>query len=147
MEYYIQIWLTFLIGILSSFIGALVGWGWLISIPFLIFLGLPPQIAIATNKFGAVWLSIWSLIKFKKEKKIMWEYTIYFSILAIIWSIIGANILLKIDKDYLQNIVGIVWLVLLPFVFLKKELGIIKNKTSISKNIIGSIVYFILMIF
>lgn len=147
MELYITLFLTFLIGVLASFIGAIVGGGGLLSIPFLMFIGLPPQTAIATNKFGSVGLSIGSLIKFKKENKIVWSYVLFFSILSIIGGVIGANILLKINETYLSNIIGIVLLVLLPFVFLKKDLGI-KNKTSSNaKKVIGSFVYFLLMIF
>ncbi|MCA9460331.1 MAG: sulfite exporter TauE/SafE family protein, partial [Nanoarchaeota archaeon] len=142
-----QIILTFIIGVLASFIGAIVGSGGLISIPFLMFLGLPPQIAIATNKFGAVGLSIGSITKFKKEKKIIWKYILPFSILAIIGGIIGAKLLINIDEDYLSKIVGLILLILLPFIFLKKDLGIKNKKPSKQMKIIGSIIYFLLMIF
>lgn len=147
MDIMTQIILTFIIGVLASFIGAIVGSGGLISIPFLMFLGLPPQIAIATNKFGAVGLSIGSITKFKKEKKIIWKYILPFSILAIIGGIIGAKLLINIDEDYLSKIVGLILLILLPFIFLKKDLGIKNKKPSKQMKIIGSIIYFLLMIF
>lgn len=146
MELFLEIILTFFIGILASFIGAIVGGGGLISIPFLMFLGLPPQIAIATNKFGAVGLSIGSITKFKKEK-IIWEYVIPFSILAVIGGVIGANLLLEINENYLSKIVGIILLVLLPFVFMKKDFGIKNINSTKKQKILGSVVYFLLMIF
>jgi uncharacterized protein len=45
---------TFLVGVLASFIGSMVGSGGLISIPFLILIGIPPHTAVATHRVGAV---------------------------------------------------------------------------------------------
>lgn len=70
----ITIFVVFFLGIAVSFIGVIVGGGGLISIPILIFLGLPPQIAIATNKFGSLGLSLSGLYKYWKAKKIIFEF-------------------------------------------------------------------------
>jgi uncharacterized membrane protein YfcA len=45
---------VFLVGVAASVIGTMVGGGSLLSIPLLIFLGLPPQVAIATDRFAAL---------------------------------------------------------------------------------------------
>ena len=60
---------AFLIGAVASFIGSMVGGGGLLSIPFLVFVGLPPQVAIATNKMGAIGLILGAIPKFWKAKK------------------------------------------------------------------------------
>ena len=85
MELYITLFLTFLIGVLASFIGAIVGGGGLLSIPFLMFIGLPPQTAIATNKFGSVGLSMVLLLNLKKKIKlfgVMFYFFQYFLFLV-----------------------------------------------------------------
>lgn len=147
MEQFYQIIFTFVIGIIASFIGAMVGGGGLISIPFLMFLGLPPQVAIATNKFGAVGLSIGAITKFWSEKKILWKYAIPFSFLAIVGGLIGAKILLDINKELLSKMVGMFLLLLLPFIFIKKDIGVKRKKTSRLQKTIGIFCYFLLMIF
>jgi len=69
--------LIFLIGFAAAFIGALAGGGGgLLSIPALIFLGLPANIAIATNKFGAMGFVGSTVGKFHKEKYIEWKYAL-----------------------------------------------------------------------
>lgn len=46
--------LVFLIGVVTGTVGALVGGGSLLSIPMLIVFGLPPQVAIATDRFAGL---------------------------------------------------------------------------------------------
>lgn len=137
--------ITFLIGVIASFIGASVGGGGLLVIPFLIFMGLPPQIAIATNKFGAIGLQFSSTVKYWKEKKINWKYVLPFSIIAIITSFIGANALLTIDKEILKNLVGIVLLIMVPIIYKNKKIGLKKRTVSFTQKITGYIFYFFSM--
>jgi len=137
---------TFFIGTLASFIGAIAGGGGLISMPFLIFIGLPPQIALATNKFGGVGLSIGGLIKFIKEKKIVWEYAILLSISGVLGSIIGSNIFLSLSASFLQKLIGISLIVLVPTIFFKKDFGINDKDILWKRKVIGSFLYFLVAI-
>ena len=146
MQIIISLILVFLVGILASFIGSMVGGGGLINIPFLIFMGLPPQVAIATNKFGAVGIAIGSLTKYSMEKKVRWEYVVPFSIIGIFCAFIGANILLNINKELLSKSVGFIILFMLPLIFLRKNLGIKRHKPTKVRKIIGYFFYFLAMI-
>lgn len=147
MDIFYQIFFTFLIGVIASVIGAIAGGGGLISIPFLMFLGLPPQVAIATNKLGAVGLSVGAIYKFWKEKKIIWKFAIPFSVLAVIGGLIGAKLLLVINQEILSEVIGIILLLLLPLIFIKKEIGIQNIKTTKLQKLIGVVFYFLLMVF
>jgi len=138
---------VFLIGIIASFIGSMVGSGGLLSIPFLILVGLPPQVAIATNKMGAVGLSLGAIPKFWKAKKILWKYVPLFALISIVGAYIGANILLSINEEVLSTIVGIIILLMLPLLLIKKEIGIKRNDVTKTKKIIGYVLYFLVMIF
>jgi uncharacterized membrane protein YfcA len=61
--------LTFLIfaGVAAAFIDSVVGGGGLISIPALLFTGLPPSIALGTNKLAATMGSLTSMINFLRS--------------------------------------------------------------------------------
>lgn len=137
---------TLIIGTVSGFIGAIAGGGGLISIPFLLFLGIPPQVALATNKFGGIGMSLGGSYKFIKEKKIVWKYALLLAIPGILGSIIGANILLNIDTSFLQKLIGILLLVLIPTIFLKKNFGIEEKQVSNTKKILGCLFYFLISI-
>ncbi|MDD2646856.1 MAG: sulfite exporter TauE/SafE family protein [Patescibacteria group bacterium] len=137
---------TIFIGIVAGFLGAVAGGGGLISIPFLIFLGVPPQITLATNKFGGLGLSLGGLYKFIKEKQIVWKYAIFLSIAGILGSIIGSKILLSSNIVFLQKLIGASLIVLVPTIFLKKDFGIVEKEVSSARKILGCFLYFIVAI-
>lgn len=139
--------LIFFIGIASGFIGSMVGGGGLISIPFLIFLGLPPQTAIATDRMGVVGLSLGAIPKFWREKKILWKYIPLFVVISLMGAYIGANILLSIDQKILSRLVGIIILTALPLMFLKSDMGIKSIKETKNKKLVGYLIYFLIMIY
>lgn len=143
----LQLLWTFLVWIFSSFIGAIAWWWGLISIPFLIFLGLPPQIAIATNKVWAVWLYTWSLIRFIRSEAILRSYVLPFLILSLVGGYIGASILIEIDARHLNTIIWLIILSMLPLVLLSKSLGIEYKQTSIVKTYLWYLAYFLVMIY
>jgi len=139
--------LVSLIGLVTGFFDSIIGAGGLISVPSLVFLGLPPQIAIATDRLGTIGQTFTALIKFWKAKKIVWRYVPILAVISLAGSLIGANILLNVDQKILESVVGVLILILLPLIFLKKDLGVKQAKPSRSKNIVGLLIYFAIMIF
>ncbi len=139
--------IVLLVGVATGFFDSVIGAGGLISVPSLIFLGLPPQIAIATDRFGTIGQTLAALFKFWKAKKIVWTYVPVLAIIALVGSLIGANILLNIDPKILESVVGVIILVVLPLIFLKRDIGVKRFKTSKSNKIIGLAIYFFIMIF
>lgn len=138
---------VFFIGVIAAFFGSMVGGGSLLSIPALMFFGLPPQVAIATDRFGGIGPTITAFLKFRKAGKVVWKYVLWLSILSLAGSLIGANILLNIDPGFLQKLAGVLLLLLLPFVFLKRDIGVERNVVTKTKMVLGSIVYLLIQIF
>jgi|GEM_PF-419679 len=136
----------FLVGIVSGFFGAIAGGGGLISIPFLLFLGIPPQVALATNKFGGLGLSIGAIYKFFKEKRIVWIYAIGLSAAGILASLIGSRILIEIEPKHLNVFVAFLLIILAPTVFLSKNFGMIEKNRSPKFHFWGYFFYFIISI-
>src|SRR6478752_4972198 len=62
--------LLLLFGFLAAFIDSVVGGGGLISTPALLFLGLPPAAALATNKLAGTMGVLTSTIRFVKSGKV-----------------------------------------------------------------------------
>ncbi|OQX00743.1 hypothetical protein BWK69_00820 [Candidatus Parcubacteria bacterium A4] len=137
MAEFIILIFVFIVGFSANFVGAIAGGGGLISILFLIFAGLPPQIAIATNKLGEIGSGIGKASKFIKEKKVVWEFILPFSIISLIGGCIGANILLNINQEMLSNVVGFILLLLLPTIFIKKEMGQERVVTTKKRKTMG----------
>jgi len=137
---------VFLISTLASIFGTIIGGGTIFSIPFLIMIGIPPQIAIATERFGGLGQSIASFLKFLKSEKIIWKYIIFFIFISLISSLIGSTILINTDSEAMNKIIGLTVLIILPLLFFKKDLGTKHIIVSKNKIIIGSILYFFIQI-
>jgi uncharacterized protein len=139
--------LVFLIGLITGFIDSTVGAGGLISVPSLIFLGLPPQVAIATDRFGTIGQSFTAGYKFWKAKKIVWEYVPIFTVLSLVGALIGSSLLVEANPAILQKVVGMLLLALLPLILLKRNLGVARTSKSKQHRIIGFSLYFLLAVF
>ncbi|MFC1768250.1 sulfite exporter TauE/SafE family protein [Nanoarchaeota archaeon] len=139
--------LVFVLGFVSSVFGTLVGGGGgIIAVPILIFLGLPPTVAIATNKMGAIGSVPGSIYNFIKAHKINYWYSIPFLLISLVGGYIGANMLVEMNEKILTNIIAIIIVGILPLLFVR-DLGI--NKKTVPKFyiVIGMIVFFGLSIY
>ncbi len=121
---------VFFVGVFASFIGTNVGSGGLIAIPALIFFGLPPQAAIATNKFGSLGMVTTGFYKFHKAKKIDYRIGIPTAAFALIGAYIGANTLLLFPNELLEKLVGAFILAILVFVLLNRDIGLKKARQT-----------------
>ncbi len=140
----ITLLLVLITGITAGFFDSVLGAGGLISVPSLIFLGLPPQIAIATDRLGTIGQTLAAMSRFRK--KIVWKYVPVFAIISLIGSLLGADILLNIDSRILQQVIGFLLIAILLLLFVKQKIGIQRTKKSTSKKILGLAVYFLIMV-
>lgn len=143
----INYFLVLIIGFVTGFLGSTVGGGGLVSIPFLIFLGLPPNIAIATDRLAVVGQTTGAIPKFLKNNKIKWEYVPIFVLISLPATFIGSNLLININIELLTKIIGIIILSFIPLLFLNKSLGLKNTSPSKIKKYLGYILYFLVMIF
>ncbi len=137
---------VFLVGALSGFVGAVAGGGGLISVPFLIFLRLPPQITLATNKFGGLGMSAGALFKFIREKKVVWKYATGLALAGTLASFIGAKILLSTKDSPLNTLIGVLLLLSVPMMFMKRNFGMHAQITTRHKKTVGYLLYFCISI-
>lgn len=144
----INLLIIFVVSGLAGFIGAAVGGGGLISIPLLLFLGVPPQVALATNKLGGLGVSVSALYKYIKAGKVVWRYVLGLSIAGILASFIGSNILVNLKStDTLNIIIGISLLCLSPSLFINKKFGLKYREVAKHWRLFRYFIYFLLGIF
>jgi uncharacterized protein len=137
---------VFLIGLVASTIGTMVGGGSLLSIPFLMFVGLPPQVAIATDRFGGLGVAATALYKFWTAGKIVWKYVPILALASLAGSVIGANALVRFDPVVLKGTVGFLIIALLPTIFLGRGVGVEVRETSWGQLLLGLGIYFLVQI-
>lgn len=131
--------LTFLVGALSSIVsGVAGGGGGLFVAPALILMGFPPLNAIATAKFGGVGVALGSLTKFRDARELVrHEYVPSLVIITVLATILGSIILITADEDTVTLMIGLMMLGALPFLFMKKDIGIVASHPSVPKRSVG----------
>jgi hypothetical protein len=98
----------FVIGVLAGFLDTLAGGGGLLSIPALMIGGMPPLLALGTNKLQAsVGIGAATLLLFRK-KKFSWSEVKAGVLIAFIGSLIGAIIVQSINAETLSFVIPIV---------------------------------------
>jgi len=126
--------MLFAVAVFAGFIDTLAGGGGLITIPALILAGIPPLLALGTNKFQAfIGSGTASLMMFRK-KKITFHEVKYLMLMAFIGSTIGTICIQFIDVAILSFVIPVVlFLTGIYFIFMPKASDI-DRKPKISES-------------
>ncbi|TVQ12549.1 MAG: sulfite exporter TauE/SafE family protein [Bacteroidetes bacterium] len=114
-----HILLVFIAGIVCGIINTLAGSGSLISLPILIFIGLPANVANGTNRIGIFFQNIVSTINFKRQNVLDVKMGFRVAIPSILGSITGAMIVLELHERAVEITVAIVLLIMLVPLWMK----------------------------
>ena len=91
--------------LLAGTVDAIAGGGGLITLPALLAAGLPPHLALGTNKGQSVFGSGAALIAFWRAGRVDRMQALYMFPLGLAGSLVGAELVLLISKDALRPIV------------------------------------------
>ena len=135
-------------GVIAGFINTVAGGGSLLTLPILIFMGLPSNIANGTNRIAIFMQNIFSISGYKSRGVSDFKYSSWLSVSALIGSIIGAKIAINIDEDMFNKILSVVIIiVVLTIIYNKKTFNINSENISIEKKIISVIMFFFIGIY
>lgn len=90
---------------LAGTVDAIAGGGGLITLPALLTAGLPPHVALGTNKGQSVWGSAAALAAFWRAGHVDRRQAAFAFPLGLVGSAIGAQLVLLIDRDALRPVV------------------------------------------
>lgn len=107
-----------LLGTLSGFINMFAGGGSMLVVPFLIFLGLPANVANATNRVAIFLQNIVSTTTFKQKKILDFKSDYKLLIPTTLGSIGGAFFAVDIQEDVLKKVIGVLLLILFCMILL-----------------------------
>ncbi|MDP3314173.1 sulfite exporter TauE/SafE family protein [Lutibacter sp.] len=131
------------VGFITGTINTIAGGGSLLSLPILIFLGLPPNVANGTNRIGILFQSISTTAGFKSKGVSTFPFSIYISISALIGSLLGAQIAIDIKGETFNKILAIVMVLVVVYMFFDskyKQQNLLERSTG--KNLWLSILLF-----
>ncbi|WP_438444544.1 sulfite exporter TauE/SafE family protein [Gorillibacterium sp. sgz5001074] len=125
MEHPDLVMLLFLIGagFAASFIDSVVGGGGLISVPALLFTGLPPGLVLGTNKLAGTLSSLTSSASFFFSGKIQLRTVAALFPLSLIGSVAGAFTVKQIPATFLKPLVVGLLIAVTLYTLCKKNWG------------------------
>jgi uncharacterized membrane protein YfcA len=118
----IDLILLVIVGFIAGVINTLAGGGSLLTLPVLIFMGLPPNIANGTNRVGIVIQMLAGTAGFKSKGITTFPFSIYMGISALIGSLIGAQIAVDIKGETFNKVLSFVMMVVVIIIIFKPKL-------------------------
>lgn len=130
------------IGAATGFINMMAGGGSVLTLPLLMFLGLPANVANGTNRIAILTQSLAGVHIFHKKKAFDYKTDYKLTIPVVIGSLVGAMFAVEIDEAILRKVIGVLMVVMLlmvvfkPEIWLKDHAGKAEAKPTILQYII-----------
>ena len=117
----VEIIVLVVVGFVAGTINTLAGGGSLLTLPILIFLGLPPNVANGTNRIAILFQNVFTTAGFKSKGVITFPFSIYLGISALLGSLIGAQIAVDIKGETFNKILAIIMVIVVVYMVLQSK--------------------------
>ncbi|HWR74306.1 MAG TPA: sulfite exporter TauE/SafE family protein [Bacteroidales bacterium] len=119
-------------GLFAGFVNTLAGSGSLITLPLLMFLGLPANIANGTNRIGVLVQSAVSSWSFKKQKLYTARESLWMVIPAVVGSFLGSLVAIRINERIMELLIGGLLIFMFFVILYKPEKWVREHATAMS---------------
>ena len=135
--------IIFISGVIAGIINTLAGGGTLLTLPILIFSGLPPNIANGTNRVGLLIQSIFGTVGYHSKGIYSYPFSIYLGLSSLIGALIGAQIAIDINPYMFNKILSIVMITMVSIMLIgKKSFEVNLPERTSGKYLVFSLVAF-----
>jgi len=124
--------LLFSVSLIAGVIDTIAGGGGLLTIPTLLYIGISPSIALATNKLQGTIGTLTSSLYFIKNKLIDINEIKWMIMLSFIGSAIGTLVIIEIDSSFLKQIIPFLLIIIGIYFLLSPKIGDIDKVKRIS---------------
>nr|WP_207145804.1 TSUP family transporter [Brevibacillus brevis] len=124
-------------GFVAAFIDSTVGGGGLISLPALLGLGMPPYLALGTNKLAGTISSATSSYTFIKNGKFDKKLMLILFPVSLIGAYFGAKTVLFVPQEFLKVLVVIMMALIFVYTLFNKRFGQDSNYKGLTKFTLG----------
>jgi len=119
------------VGIIAGFINVMAGSGSLLTLPLLMFLGLPANVANGTNRIAIFLQNVVAVGSFKKQKVFEYREGLWLVIPATAGSLLGALLAVNFNERILSLFIGGLLIFMFFIILLKPERWIKEQAGSV----------------
>lgn len=117
-------------GFIAGFVNTLAGSGSLITLPMLILLGLPANVANGTNRVGVVLQNVVAVAIFHKHRALDRTGSLRLIVPTVLGSFAGAMLAVDLNEAVMRRVIGGLMIVMLAIVVLKPERWLSEHATG-----------------
>lgn len=143
MDEIINLSILLIVGLAAGFINTIAGGASLITLPVLIFMGLPPNVANGTNRVAIFVQTIFSTAGFKSKQVDTLPFSLYIGLAALLGAIIGAQLAVDIPPVVFNRTLSVIMVMVGILLFYKPKLALDKLQERTS----GKYLYISLILF
>lgn len=136
--------LILLAGTTGGFLNTLAGGGSIITLPLLIFLGLPAPVANGTNRIALMWQNMVAISNFRHKGLFPWKLGVIWGIPALLGAIVGSQLAITIPEELFNRILAVVMFLVLGLIICKPKTSpqIKAEKIASNNKVLGAIIFF-----
>lgn len=117
----IEYFFLVIVGFIAGVINTIAGGGSLLTLPMLIFLGLPSNIANGTNRVAILIQNVFSTAGFRSKGVSTFPFSGYMGLSALAGALIGAKIAVDIKGETFNKILAVVMVLVVVMMVLKPK--------------------------
>lgn len=123
-------------GVATGFLNVMAGGGSMLSVPIMIFLGVPGTIANATNRIAILPQTLTAVWAFKRKGFGHFELSLSLAACTIPGTILGASLAARVPNDQFNNLLAVIMLIVLIVMSLPQVKTIERGQKPTKKRLI-----------
>lgn len=120
------------VGLLAGFINTLAGSGSLLTLPLLMFLGLPANVANGTNRIAILLQNVVGVSSFRHQKVLSFRAGLQLGIPAVAGSLVGAIVAVQFNEEIMSKVIGFLLIFMFFLILYKPGRWIKEHKNQFS---------------
>jgi uncharacterized membrane protein YfcA len=127
--------ILFITGLSAGLVDSIAGGGGLITLPVLLGLGFPPQVALGTNKFQASFGSFTASYHYVRNNVVSIHDAVPGILFTLLGAALGTWVIQQIDDHILASVIPLALLAIAVYTFFTPSLGQADSRQKISRMI------------
>ncbi len=113
----------FFTGVLAGFVDSIAGGGGIISLPILLSSGMPPHLALATNKLQSTFGSFTASLNYMHKGLVHVKEVIWGVVFTFLGASLGTYLILRLNADFLSKIIPFMLIAIFFYTLFSPKLG------------------------
>ncbi len=113
----------FFTGVFAGFVDSIAGGGGIITVPVLLSSGMPPHIALATNKLQSTFGSFTASLNYMHKGLVHVKEVFWGVLFTFLGASLGTYLILSLDADFLSKIIPLMLIAIFVYTLFSPKLG------------------------